>query len=295
MSAAATPPAAGTDPDQLHVYECRGPRLPRTEPKHPGLLGLWMEPPYYYLFFREPAADAVTGWLLDEPGHRLERCYTLPYSAWRENIGTTERIGPFVIGASAECPDAIPAGTLTIVLSRGLAFGSGLHPSTRGCLLALAEIHRRRPLTTAVDLGTGSGILALAARRLGAYRVTALDCNLLAVREALANARVNGLEAGWLALVASGLDALRPSPGEVLLMNLEWPCLLAALADHHWQAWPRVVWSGFLENQWPTLQRRLAPGWAVVWRCVLEDWQTVVLAAPERTAPGAGTGAWARS
>jgi ribosomal protein L11 methyltransferase len=78
---------------------------------------------------------------------------------------------------------------LVIQLDPGMAFGSGLHPTTRLCLEALEDY--LRPDATVLDVGTGSGILAIAAARLGASRVLALDTDRMAVRIARENVVLN--------------------------------------------------------------------------------------------------------
>jgi ribosomal protein L11 methyltransferase len=83
-------------------------------------------------------------------------------------------------------------GRITLVLDAGLAFGSGEHGSTRGCLLALERIAYRRPQRI-LDMGTGSGILAMAAARLLHGRVLATDIEPWSVRVASSNARLNRL------------------------------------------------------------------------------------------------------
>lgn len=82
-------------------------------------------------------------------------------------------------------------GEMVIELDPGMAFGTGLHPTTRLCLQAV-EAHLR-PGWRALDLGTGSGIQALAAARLGASRVLALDTDPVAVKVARGNVRANSL------------------------------------------------------------------------------------------------------
>ncbi len=80
---------------------------------------------------------------------------------------------------------------VVIELDPGMAFGTGLHPTTRLCLEFLEE--RLRPGATVLDLGTGSGILAIAAARLGAASVLAVDTDPLAVRIARQNVEINGV------------------------------------------------------------------------------------------------------
>jgi ribosomal protein L11 methyltransferase len=83
-----------------------------------------------------------------------------------------------------------PAGRITLTLDAGLAFGSGEHGSTRGCLRALEQVAHRRPRRV-LDLGTGSGILAMAATRLLHRRVLAVDIEPWSVRVARQNAVLN--------------------------------------------------------------------------------------------------------
>jgi len=94
-------------------------------------------------------------------------------------------------------------GRLTIVLDAAIAFGSGEHGSTRGCLRALERVAARRPARV-LDLGTGSGILAMAAAMLLRRRVLATDIDPWSVRVARDNARRNGLRARVRALRADG-------------------------------------------------------------------------------------------
>jgi ribosomal protein L11 methyltransferase len=81
-----------------------------------------------------------------------------------------------------------------IELDPGMAFGTGLHPSTRLCVAALEEIVQ--PGDAVLDLGTGSGVLALVAAKLGARSILATDIDTLAVRVARENAERNGLPVG---------------------------------------------------------------------------------------------------
>jgi ribosomal protein L11 methyltransferase len=94
-------------------------------------------------------------------------------------------------------------GRITIVLDAANAFGSGEHGSTRGCLRALARVAYRRPAKI-LDLGTGSGILAMAAAKLLHRRVLATDIDPWSVRVARENARRNRLGARLRAVRADG-------------------------------------------------------------------------------------------
>jgi ribosomal protein L11 methyltransferase len=136
--------------------------------------------------------------------------------AWKEHY-VPQRIGRLVIVPSWRDDEVLGPGELPIVLDPGMAFGTGLHPTTRGCLELLQDLSSMP--ARVLDVGTGSGILALAALRLGATSVHGIDTDPLATDAARANADRNGL--GDRLTVATG--TLPPEPGErfpLVLANL---------------------------------------------------------------------------
>ncbi|MDQ2934407.1 MAG: 50S ribosomal protein L11 methyltransferase [Chloroflexota bacterium] len=109
--------------------------------------------------------------------------------AWKAGY-TPQRIGRIVVLPSW-LDEPISAAEVLLRLDPGMAFGTGLHPTTRGCLRLLQEL---RPMPPAVlDVGSGSGILALAALKLGVERAVCFDTDAVAVEATLANAATNGL------------------------------------------------------------------------------------------------------
>lgn len=117
-----------------------------------------------------------------------------------------------------------PAGDRDVVIDPGQAFGTGGHPTTRLCLEALCDLAGARPLGPLVDAGCGSGVLAIAAARLGWGPVTALDHELASVAATQANAATNGVR-----VTARGWD-LRGEPvppAPTVTANLLRPLLLA--------------------------------------------------------------------
>lgn len=105
---------------------------------------------------------------------------------WRE-FHRPIRIGPLWIGPPWH--DAPPDAT-AVVIDPGRAFGTGAHPTTRLCVELLLE----QAPSSAVDLGCGSGVLAIAAAKLGFQPVLALDDDLSAISATRSNARANGVE-----------------------------------------------------------------------------------------------------
>jgi ribosomal protein L11 methyltransferase len=86
----------------------------------------------------------------------------------------------------------VPAGLVEVVLDPGMAFGTGSHATTSLCLAAVSDVLGARPGASVLDVGTGSGLLAIAARKLGAGRVAANDNDPVAVDVARDNAARNG-------------------------------------------------------------------------------------------------------
>lgn len=136
--------------------------------------------------------------------------------AWKDGY-LPQRIGRIVIVPSW-LDEPIGPDAVALRLDPGMAFGTGLHPTTRACLTLLQAISPMPPVV--LDVGSGSGILALAALRLGAERAVCYDTDPLAVEATLANAAANDLADR----VTANLGSLPPKPpGEpyrLVLANL---------------------------------------------------------------------------
>ena len=179
---------------------------------------------------------------------------------------------------SWSAPD--PGGRLVVRLEPGTAFGTGAHPTTRHCLELIEQI--LQPGDTVLDLGCGSGILALAAARLGAGRVLALDTEPLAVELARLNVQRNALDAQVkVALGSFPADGReRVDPVGLLVANLHSNTLVEML-QAGLAAWVRpagrLLLSGLLDTDLPTLR---AVGERAELREVelraTDDWRTVL-------------------
>ncbi len=196
--------------------------------------------------------------------------------AWKRHYHP-QRIGQhIVISPSWEEPSLGP-GDVLISLDPGMAFGTGTHASTQ-LILRLLEKYLR-PRSVMLDVGTGSGILAIAAIKLGANRVIATDIDVEAVRTAEANARLNGVRERLTLLVESV-----PESGTFPLVTTN--ILADVIADlllHHGLA-QRVAADGVLLLSGIIKQRRdvvdlalRAAGMRVV--DVVEDGDWIALAA----------------
>jgi ribosomal protein L11 methyltransferase len=176
---------------------------------------------------------------------------------------------------------SVPAGRIGLGLDAGTAFGSGEHASTRGCLLALDGLARRQRFRNVLDLGCGSGILAIAMAKTWGSSVVAADVDAEAVRVAAANARHNGvlLEA----VLSDGYRApalRRRAPYDLIAANiLARPlCRLAAGLERHLARRGAAILAGLLEDEAAAvLSAHRRRGLRLRRRIVLDGWTTLVL------------------
>ncbi|MFL5732706.1 MAG: 50S ribosomal protein L11 methyltransferase [Chloroflexia bacterium] len=140
-------------------------------------------------------------------------------NAWKAYYGIL-RVGKRVVIKPSWLEYAPREGDVVLDLDPGMAFGTGLHPTTRLCLLALEEWVR--PGMRVLDLGTGSGILAIAAGKLGGpgTRVVALDTDNVAVEATLLNVERNGLAQRIEVEQGSTLAARRGGPYDLVVANI---------------------------------------------------------------------------
>jgi ribosomal protein L11 methyltransferase len=142
---------------------------------------------------------------------------------------------------------------ITLTLDAGLAFGTGEHGSTRGCMVALEAVARRRPVRI-LDIGTGSGILAMAAARLLNRPVLATDIEPWAVRVTRENAELNGvahlvtarLADGWRDPIVRGGGAYDLVFANILARPL---CLMARDLALNLAPGGTAILAGLLANQ----------------------------------------------
>jgi len=172
---------------------------------------------------------------------------------WRE-FHRPVRIGPLWIGPPWETPDP---EALAVVIDPGQAFGTGAHATTRLCLELLLDLEP----ASLVDLGCGSGVLAIAAAKLGFDPVTALDADPVAVEAARANAHANEVR-----ITVEQADVLADElpEGDVVVANIE----LAAVERLAGRVRaPVFVAAGYLASD------RLTPaGWRSTARLERDGW-----------------------
>ncbi len=153
----------------------------------------------------EAIAAAAQAMGITEPGWAWEELPDIDWVAENQRSFRPFAVGPFWVHPS-HVVDGRPAGLLPLRIDAGLAFGTGTHATTRGCLELLATLDPSET-TNAVDIGCGSGILAIAMAKLWRRPVLAGDNDAEAVDVAVENAGLNGVGERCRFVVSAGLQA----------------------------------------------------------------------------------------
>ncbi len=173
----------------LYVYEIRGGACRDIHSPPPSYIGLWNEDEFVYLFFMKQedgfVYDIVCGGLSD----RVSR-HEIKYEDWQKGLpaGGVTLAGIHFVGRDHPAP---PPGA--VVMDPSVVFGDGNHPTTVACLGYMRDIVGSQAIESMLDLGTGTGILALAGATMGIGRIVAVDKNQLAVCTVRENVTANSL------------------------------------------------------------------------------------------------------
>jgi ribosomal protein L11 methyltransferase len=244
------------------------------------------------LHFRHPPDRAAVRALVAEAaGAKIARALVfagVPARDWiRAGLDALPPVeaGRFVLHGSHDRGRAA-VNRIAIEIDAGLAFGTGHHGTTRGCLLALDRLARRRKRTsTVLDLGTGSGVLAIAAAKALRGPIAASDIDARALRTARDNARRNAVAARIAFVHATDVPArLRHGgPFDIVLANILLGPLqrLAVPLTGVLAPCGRLILSGLLAKQGrAALAVYRTQGLALERRVELEGWVTLVLRRP---------------
>jgi ribosomal protein L11 methyltransferase len=244
-------PPANEDPvaDFLAILTGRGVRI--REEQGQSLIDAFLEPgdsEDHLLRIRNHLNDLVDMGLLSEgAGVDLKELPEEDWMAVFRSQHKTVRISHRLVIRPTWCE---PAGDNEVVLDPGLAFGTGSHVTTRMCLALLDGCVADKVPERMLDLGTGSGILAIAGARLGVRDVLAVDIDSMAVDVALRNVSSNGVD-DLIRVVEGGIETAE-GPYDIVAANLS-ASLLKRLAPEiaaHLKPGGSLIISGILEEEW---------------------------------------------
>lgn len=190
------------------------------------------------------------------------------------------RAGRFLVHGSHD-RQAASANEIAIEIEAGQAFGTGHHGTTAGCLGAIDRRVRTRPVTNALDIGTGSGVLAIAIARAARAPVLASDIDPVAVRVARENIGLNGVQSFVTTIVAANLKKSifrKRGPYDLVVANILAGPLIALAPEicRHVVPGGRLVLSGLLPGQRALMVSAYrGQGMALLRATILDGWLTL--------------------
>jgi len=202
-------------------------------------------------------------------------------TAWKQYYHPVKISERFTIVPSWEDYKPVSTDELLIELDPGMAFGTGTHPTTVMCLQALEKTIRKDDYV--IDVGTGSGVLAIGAAKLGASYVHALDLDEVAVKAAKENVELNDVSDRIDVVQGNLLDTVT-KPGDVVVANILAEIIMTFTDD----AFKIVknggafITSGIIEAKKDDVKASLtASGFQIEEVMMMEDWVTIISRKPE--------------
>lgn len=221
----------------LHIYYLEGKIPAEHQYSGSGFLGNWEEDGFSFLFYLFPAAEEVQQLTAMYPHLILLDEFEMTYEQWQGGSIEPVRIGRFLLNPPwiAASP---AAGEIAIALDSGVVFGNGAHPTTQDCLEAISIACAGGKVHSMLDLGTGTGVLSLAAAKLGCRKILAVDYNHLATRTAHTNVCLNHLENSVLVVNGKAEEHMTAAT-DLLVANI------------HYDVMKDIVRTeGFLKQKW---------------------------------------------
>ena len=264
----------------LFIYYLKGCLIPGSTLVDRSFVGNWEEDGYSFLFFKRSSLRIVEALTSQQPHLKLLDNFQMSYEEWQGGpvlpiqIGRIRVIPPWLetfisMEYLPEESNRVEKKAIDILLDPGVVFGTGTHPTTRHCIEAIQMLASRTSIGTAIDIGTGTGLLAIAAVKLGCKRALAIDLNHLAVRTAAENIHLNRLEEKVLAVQGSA-DIFVDLPSDLVISNIHYDVMKRLLKrDRKWSA-KYAILSGLLRSQATKVEALLKQ----VSITLLEKWET---------------------
>lgn len=239
----------------LYIYYFKG-RVPHDAISgEASFIGNWEENEDSFLFFTQASDRQVQRVLAQHPHLVLSDQFQMTYEQWQGEVLSPIQIGDLrVVPAWHAHGDDLKKGS--ILLDPGVVFGAGTHPTTRDCLTAIQAAFSEHAIGDVVDLGTGTGLLALAAVRCGARRCVALDFNWLAVVTAMRNARLNKMTERIVVVQGDAKNFMDLSC-DLMVSNIHYDVMRHIVAAPGFGSTTQFVLSGLLRSQARDIENQL--------------------------------------
>lgn len=247
------------------------------------------------IYLPEEQDNPQTRRRIEEAIYFLGRLYPIPpptfrklqeedwANAWKEHyhpfrIGDKIWIQPSWLDEDSIAAEfGIQPEDVVLTLDPGMAFGTGLHPTTQMCLQALEETIVAGH--TVLDVGTGSGILGIAAAKLGAAVLLGLDVDKVAVKTAVANAAMNDVD---FEVLQGTLDTLPIKKWDVVVVNILAPVIIQLLKEDNLMAFTAdegcLILSGIIDEQAEDVKTAVVQAGGQVMKTLsIRDWVTLIV------------------
>jgi len=261
--------------NKLFIYYFNGKIDSRQEQFGDDFIGNWEEGDTSFLFFSESADDRMDELLTVQPHLTLKDQFCMSYDEWHGEPVKPFRVGRFLIMPPWRIVDA-DKNDVPILLDPGVVFGAGSHPTTKDCLEAIEIICQNNQVGSAVDLGTGTGLLAIAAARLGCRQTLAVDNNFLAAKTTWKNVTLNKLHDS-IGVVCGRAEDLLAWPGDLLIANIHYDVMKKLIFNPGLLQKKWVVLSGLLRSEAADIEAQLSKYHVTVIKRWIKDgiWHTI--------------------
>jgi len=252
----------------LFIYYLEGCLKPGIPIVDEAFVGNWEEDGHSFLFFKRPALRRIERLISRQPHLKLLDQFHMSYEEWHGQpvrpfcIGRLHISPPWTTASSGgdrhvETTTKADSSDIEILLDPGVVFGTGSHPTTRHCIEALQAILSQKTIHTVIDIGTGTGLLAISAVKLGCQQALAIDLNHLAARTAHRNIQLNGLEKQILALQGAAENFV-DLPSDLVISNIHYDVMKRLLQGNRFLHTRFVILSGLLRSQAMKVERLLS-------------------------------------
>ena len=232
---------------KLHIYYLKGRLKQNHKMFYKNFIGNWEEDDFSFLFFSRPSGCEVDNLLKTQPHLDLIDQFEMTYEEWHGGPISPFKAGNFFIVPPWEKADQNKQGR-RIILDPGVVFGTGTHPTTHDCLKALELIFSREKIESVLDLGTGTGLLAVAAASLGSKNTLAVDLNFLAAKTAADNVRLNRLQ-DRIVVVQGRADDFIGCSADLVIANIHYDAMKTLITSEAFLNKKWFILSGLLRSQ----------------------------------------------
>ena len=252
--------------DLIYIYEFEG-DLSREIQKivDADYVGFWKESGYSFLFFKQPKKPS-----LERLSLPIRSELTIRHEDWESGtpLGTLA-VGNITLYPPWDIPPSSPG--IRICIDPGMAFGSGYHPSTKGCLVLLQKLFAEATPDTLLDLGTGTGILSLSCLKMGSRTAYAVDNNNLSIEMARVNRGLNNLTEQMHVIMGSAPDLLG-LPAELLVANMHYAVVDEITGLDAFYTKQYYLISGLLASEGHRIAERLKERLSLIDTCTENFW-----------------------